>query len=801
MGEEEAHFAKQMRAGVLEGDLEERHALARIEERLFGRQIKPITFARYVLLEPCGRGSRGMVYRAYDPQLDRKVAIKLLLARTGAGTHEAALLREARAMARVSHANVIAVYDVGSYDEHDLGLDLHADPTLAGLEVPSRGVFVVMELLEGLDLREWLDAERRDWRAIIRAFVAAGRGLAAAHEAGLVHRDFKPTNVRVGVDGRIVVLDFGLARALADEDGTSSVVGTPMYMSPEQHRGQPTDARSDQYSFGVALYEALVGSRPFVGTIGEIASRKYAGDWLRIPDGLAVPANVWTYVRRCVEAEPAARFGSMSELLDGLEACLGNHRRRWFALATVPAAALAIAAFSFSRPPSIQPAIDLCSGAEARVARVWNDEVRTTIEQRLRSSGARYAETTWAEVRRELDDYTTAWAQQHREACEATHRGEQSETTLDLRMACLDLRLHEVQVVTTTLAHADVGVVENAVAAVNALGWLGACGDLDALRSRVRLPRAAAEREQIEQGHARLTEAKIYEAAGRYDDALAIAEQVAEQARRLGHAPLKAAADLRRAAALEGRGEFAAAERALLDALAGAEASRDEVVAADAWLHMVWVVGVELVRRDEGEAWLRLAEAAVARLGGDPLREATLIHNRAGLRLRQGRHELALADYLDALDAQIELLGSSDPAVAQTSNHIANTLILLQRYEEAWQYATRSLELRVDTLGADHPLVAASYNNMAVIRERQHDPAGALALLERALAIAAVHGTRTEVVSRSLARDVHRSLHQLDAARRQIERLLELPAELYPKHMSRETLTAELAQLDALSLQ
>src|SRR5690606_15838985 len=140
----------------------------------------------------------------------------------------------------------------------------------------------------------------------------------------------------------------------------------------------------------------------------------------------------------------------------------------------------------------------------------------------------------WAEVRRELDDYTAAWAREHREACEATRlRGEQSEATLDLRMACLDRRLHEVRVVTGTLAAADVGVVENAVVAVNALGWLGACGDLDAVRCRVRLPQAAEYREQIEQGYARLTEAMIYDAAGRYDDALAIADEVADQAREL----------------------------------------------------------------------------------------------------------------------------------------------------------------------------------------------------------------------------------------------------------------------------
>ncbi|HLT40033.1 MAG TPA: serine/threonine-protein kinase, partial [Enhygromyxa sp.] len=492
MPDEDARFATAMRAGALEGDLEERHALARIEGRLFSRQSKPITFARYVLLESCGRGNRGVVYRAYDPQLDRKVAIKLLLARGSARTHESALLREARAMARVSHPNVIAVYDVGSYGEDALDLDRSTEPdSIAGLEVPTRGVFVVMELIEGLDLREWLEAERRDWREITRAFLAAGRGLAAAHEAGLVHRDFKPSNVRVGVDGRICVLDFGLARAVADDDAPSGrprVVGTPMYMSPEQHRGELADERSDQYSFGVALYEALIGAPPFHGGMLEIAQCKHDHQWLRIPAELRLPKQVWEIVRRCVEPQPQARFTSMPELLDALQGCLGGRRRRTLVLAAVPSLAVGIGALILARAPDDQRA-DLCSGADDRVAQVWNEDVRSTSERRLRDSGARYADATWAEVRRELDDYTAAWAREHREACEATRlRGEQSEATLDLRMACLDRRLHEVRVVTGTLAAADVGVVENAVVAVNALGWLGACGDLDALRSRVRLP-------------------------------------------------------------------------------------------------------------------------------------------------------------------------------------------------------------------------------------------------------------------------------------------------------------------------
>ncbi|MFY0580423.1 serine/threonine-protein kinase [Cystobacter fuscus] len=234
---------------------------------------------RYVVLEPLGQGGMGMVYAAYDSVLDRKVALKLLPPGDVDGDTEmtsgrARLLREAQAMARLSHPNVVAVYDV-----HQHGLQ----------------VFMAMELVEGQTLLQWQRQQKRGWKEILAAFLSAGRGLAAAHAAGLVHRDFKPTNVLVGKDGRVRVTDFGLARthnAPPEEPsepepspGTrdtspvkahsmleleltqrGAVLGTPAYMAPEQFRGAAADARSDQFSFAVSLWEALYGERPFEGT-------------------------------------------------------------------------------------------------------------------------------------------------------------------------------------------------------------------------------------------------------------------------------------------------------------------------------------------------------------------------------------------------------------------------------------------------------------------------------------------------------------------------------------------------------
>ena len=221
--------------------------------------VRGSSLGRYIVLDRVGEGGMGIVYTAYDPELNRRVAIKLVRAvaskSTSAKDRQARLLREAQAMARLSHPNVIAVHDVGTYGEQ---------------------VFIAMELVDGTTLKEWLKQARRSWREIVEVFLAAGKGLAAAHAAGLVHRDFKPSNVLVGKDGRVRVMDFGVARPVSTADDkvpgespfaevdvaltrVGSVVGTPRYMAPEQRGGQPVDPRSDQFSFCASLYEALYG--------------------------------------------------------------------------------------------------------------------------------------------------------------------------------------------------------------------------------------------------------------------------------------------------------------------------------------------------------------------------------------------------------------------------------------------------------------------------------------------------------------------------------------------------------------
>src|SRR5712664_821364 len=286
---------------------------------------------RYKVLGELGTGGMGVVYAAYDPELGRKVAIKLVRpeasASSSASEGRARLLREARAMAQLSHPNAIAIYDVGTFGEQ---------------------VFIAMEYVDGRTLEEWLSLKKRPWREVISMFVQAGRGLAAAHAAGIVHRDFKPDNVLVGNDGRVRVLDFGLARAAGAADGTNSeiadahtstekklseragmlslaltepgkLMGTPAYMAPEQLRGQLGDARTDQFSFCIALYQGLYGELPFSGeTVATLLDQMDQKKTKLASESVRVPARLRKVLLRGLSPAREDRYGSMDGLLHEL---------------------------------------------------------------------------------------------------------------------------------------------------------------------------------------------------------------------------------------------------------------------------------------------------------------------------------------------------------------------------------------------------------------------------------------------------------------------------------------------------
>ena len=272
---------------------------------------------RYVVEEPLGQGGMGMVYSARDPALGRTVALKLLRPGLGGAEARARLVREARAMARLAHPNVLPLFELGTEDEQ---------------------VFLAMERIEGPTLAAWLAERERPWREVLTLLLQAGEGLAAAHRAGLVHRDFKPGNVLVGADGRPRVTDFGLVCASGEDGGagtpepdgrltqTGAAPGTPPYMSPEQHAGRAVDARGDQFSFCVTLYEALHGVRPFDSRAREVGAR-----WLRVKPvrDPHLPRAVRRALDRGLSPRPEERFSSMDALLAALRLALLPRRGAW----------------------------------------------------------------------------------------------------------------------------------------------------------------------------------------------------------------------------------------------------------------------------------------------------------------------------------------------------------------------------------------------------------------------------------------------------------------------------------------
>ncbi len=390
------------------------------------------TVGRYQIDRALGAGGMGVVYAALDPDLDRQVALKLLrrVGDDAPAQARARLLREARAMAKLSHPNVITVYEVGSDGATD---------------------FVAMELIDGHSAAEWL-AERRTTDEVLRVFLAAGRGLAAAHAGGLIHRDFKPANVLVGRDGRVVVTDFGLARAF-DETATpvtgsgplatgvagaalgdtltagsstpppgrappaarndhgslsnpltrtGAMLGTPAYMAPEQYLGG-AGPRADQFSFCVTLWEALAGARPFRGhTFDELRRAIEAA----VPEG-EVPRRLRPALLRGLAREPARRFPAMGALLSALE----RQRRPPRIIAAVLATAmigggLVIAAVKNNDAPPAPAGVAAplaCATRDAELAAAWTPAIAARIATRLGDT-----ETSRA-VRTSLDGFVTGW--------------------------------------------------------------------------------------------------------------------------------------------------------------------------------------------------------------------------------------------------------------------------------------------------------------------------------------------------------------------------------------------------------
>jgi tetratricopeptide (TPR) repeat protein len=693
---------------------EQRQQRELVRARLFDEPPPSIRIGRFVLLSRLGMGGMGVVYLAYDDQLDRAIALKLVRSSSAGSEGQARLLREAQAMARLSHPNVVNVYEVGLWEER---------------------VFVAMELVRGPTLRKWLAERPRPPAEVIEIFVQAGRGLAAAHDQGIVHRDFKPENVLIGADGRARVLDFGLARRLpdgsaptADGESSATIGGTPGYIAPEQQRGDAVDGRADQFSFCVALYEALYGERPFAGDDpGELAAAAARGEVRPAPAARRVPAWLRPVLLRGLSPRPEARWPGMHALVAELSRDRAARRQR---LALAGGAVGLVLAALVSWRLAARP--EVCTGGAEKVAEVWGTPQRAALGQALGTAGPGAAVLRTVEAR--LDAYARDWSAMHLAACQANRRGEQSHELLDRRMACLEQRRAEVGALARTLAEPDTAAAQHAALAVNGLSSLELCADAAALLAKPR-PADATTAAEVARLRTQLADVRAARLAGRYRPGLTAVAGILAEAEQLAYAPLLAEAQLERGFLHEEMREPDRAIPALEEAYWRALAGRADGEAADAAVHLLNLIGYVQARFAEAQPWERNAAALVARLGTDRKREADLRHNRALVWDEQGKRDEALAEFRRALALYEAHVGPDHLAVATALGNMAKIPYQKGDIAEAVRLLSRSLAIREKALGPTHADLAATLNNLGLLRLEEEQPEQAIALYRRALAI------------------------------------------------------------------
>ena len=687
---------------------------AKIRQRLFSSEPVAMRIDRFVVLEEIGAGGMGTVYAAYDEQLDRKIAIKVLL-EDELPTEDDRLRfqREAKALARLSHPNVVAIHEVGVADGK---------------------FYLAMEYVEGQNLSTWLSTQP-DWRTIIEAFVQAGRGLAAAHAAGLVHRDLKADNLVRRDDGVVKVLDFGLARAMGEltlepeDDGpfpdpssstsgaalsssltrASTIVGTPRYMSPEQLSGGELDGRSDQFSFCVTLYKALYGQMPYPGdSMSTLVDSLRRGVVQPPPSGTAVPARVHKVLLRGLSIARDARWPSMEPLLEALSRDPRQRRNRWL-LGLVAAGALGGSAalmWSTMRTRATQ-----CDGASEQLEAVWDDSRRADVERAMLATELPYAPTVWAHTRGVLDTYASDGATMSTEACEATKiRGEQSKSMLARRRACLDRTTIELDAVVSTLATTDRRIVDRAHVLTDGLRPMSQCADIEALTNEVAPP--LEELDAMKTAWFQLAKARAETRAGRPEAAWAALEAARAGLRSVEHGPIQTEAMLVEALVREVQGNHGAAETALDDALRLASRWQQPKSLADAATALMRVLSTDPERLDEALRNRPLLEGLSSEA---PRIEAEFRRALAELFTRHGEHGRATQQHRLVLSLRQRLSGSEHPLVAAAQHDLARSLARGGSKDEALTAYRAALALRERTLGTEHPHAASTRAGLASV--------------------------------------------------------------------------------------
>jgi eukaryotic-like serine/threonine-protein kinase len=667
----------------------------------------------YHLVERLGAGGMGVVWVARDPRLGRTVAVKVLHEprrhRASAEAQER-LRREALALARLSHPNVVSIYDVG---------------------VHGRRVFLTMEHVVGQTLDAWAE-QGPSLPRVLEVFEQVAAGLVAVHEAGFVHRDLKPANVMIARDGRVLVMDFGLARihdpeSLSEREPTRSagwplepapfsveltadgvVMGTPAYMAPEQHAGAEADARADQFALCATLYEVLLGLRPFRGrSIEELARQKLDGR-LALEGRLRLPRAVRALLRRGLEPDPSRRYPSMAALRDALARARSPRRRRGVAGAVVGVAAVGGLGWALLPAPAPAP----CEAGRAHMATVWNGDTRDELRRAFAATGLPYAEDAAQRAGERLDAYAHQWAEGYARAC---HAGERDPAVLDLPMRCLSEARASMSATVALLVAADATSVQRAAAQVAGLPPLARCDDVASLQAELAPPTDPAVAADLLAVQQALEQAAALDRAGHFAEGREVAERALAQATALGYEPAIVRARVRVASLDLGLGQLEASRRGLTEAALHAAGIGDHAMAAEAAGRLSYVLAAEFGQPDEALRWARHAEAALERLPPDPLQRARLDSSFGVIHAAQGDYAAALAAFERAYAVKREMLGEAHPEVAGALENVALSHGELGRTEQAEELQQRSLALLEQAVGPRHPDYALSLLNYGIV--------------------------------------------------------------------------------------
>lgn len=708
------------------GSAPDSSTLDRVQKQFSSRLHPGQPVGRFEVAHPLGRGGMGSVYAAFDPKLQRMVALKILHA--SRPSEQPRLVAEARALAQVNHPHVITVHDVGRWEGR---------------------VFVSMELIHGQTLRQWRRDAKRTWGEVAGVYGDAARGLAAAHAAGIVHRDVKPSNVMITDEGRVVVVDFGLAidvepavdtasgriSSRAQTRGTSRA-GTPAYMAPEQRRGERATPASDQFALSVALHEALTGALPEASAeplrkAGFEACRK-------------LPRRVSRVASRGFELRPPARYPSMEAFAEAL------HQATNTPLWPVGAGALGMLSAFLLWPASAEK--KSCSGAEDELAKVWTAERRSTLEAALRAPGGTWSDGVADTVLSRLDAYAEQWSVEHATACADE---EDDDARLGARMLCLDRRLRNLDVLLNVLERGDASVVSNATQAVDALPAVELCGEVESLAEIGENPDP-----EVEALRDRLAFAEALRESASLEDASDEAREVLAAVVPRQDKWLEAEARLVVGWVEHDLGRHESSEEQLRLALSLGTVSRNDAAVSIALHRLAWVVGYKLGRHQEGRDLASRAEAWAAGLDGPDMQAssraislgwiehdagnpdasleffavAEALARKASPSNLEATYDLGLAlngtgaaqlgrGDLDAAEAAFDhaasllsaRLGASHPRVGQVLNNRASILRALGRPEEALAAFERTYEMFVAVYGAEHMAVGQTAANMAIV--------------------------------------------------------------------------------------